>query len=241
MVKATNNIDRILASNKNLVQTELNKINQQKVLYLQSGDKANNSGMLPQDILDFSFQKVEKDNFIPDNLTYSKPTNASLPLLTILQASFERGEDIKLVPTTLNLLEQVLSDPNSETLAKETAVFIINSAVKNGQNIPEALKSQTQNVVLLSPQLLPQNNVNHKLISIIAEGFKDNQVAVKEFSEPILNQLRVILNNPSAEPKAKQDAIFIITEAIKHVGQVGSENLTVPKDLVELAGASKSI
>ena len=243
MAKAIPNINNLepLKQNRELVQKELQYVDQLKKNHLLSqAQGAAPLRTLPEDIVDINFQRVEKDKgIIPNQLTYSKPATAGLPLLTILEGTFRKGEDIKLVPSTINILETVLSSPETTKADKEMATYIIKAAAANGQEIPQSLKNlgETTAYTFEPSSTTPQTN---KFISILAEGFKDGQAGVSKFTDSTLNQLRTVLTDPTANATVKQEAKFIISEALKHVGSENTPELTVPADLVKLADINPS-
>ena len=187
-----------------------------------------------QGFTNFEFKKPEAPKqFVPQPLS-----QVNSGLLQIVADSYRRGEAMQLTEGTLNQIRSAIQD--SSTLAAQDAIFIINKAVEKGENIPADLMnvaSITNKLNYGSNNIIPtQKSYNPQVIAAIASGFQNDEIGVKKFNEITLNQLRAVLTDPFAGSKVKQDAIFIVTEALKKAGKLGAEELVVPNDLVKLAG-----
>ncbi|WP_316353743.1 hypothetical protein [Candidatus Trichorickettsia mobilis] len=245
------------------VQADL-QIQKAQLIKGASHDDKRDKGSLPLDFLSIRYGldgEAGQNNFNPynsqgfTNFEFKKPeapkqfvpqplSQVNSGLLQIVADSYRRGdESIKLTEGTLNQIRIALQD--SSTLAAQDAIFIINKAVEKGENVPADL----MNVALITNKLNYGSNIiptqkpsyNSQIIAAIASGFQGNEIGVTKFNEITLNQLRAVLTDPFAGAKVKQDAIFIVTEALKKAGTLGAEELVVPNDLVKLAGSSKEI
>ncbi|WPY01116.1 hypothetical protein Trichorick_01015 [Candidatus Trichorickettsia mobilis] len=188
-----------------------------------------------QGFTNFEFKKPETTkSFVLQPLS-----QVNSGLLQIVADAYRRGDKtIKLTESTLNQIRIAVQD--SSTSAAQDAIFIISKAVEKGENIPADLMnvaSITNKLNYGSNNIIPtQKSYNPQIIAAIASGFQDDEIGVTKFNEITLNQLRAVLTDPSAGSKVKQDAIFIVTEALKKAGKPGAEELVVPNDLVKLAG-----
>jgi len=83
------------------------------------------------------------------------------------------------------------------------------------------------------PAVAKKSIVNSEFLGIVARGFNDNQVGVSEFSEYLTTQLQEVLSNANSALGDKNNALFILNEASKHVGEVGLEKLKIPANLAK--------